>query len=191
MSRSSPAAAEAETKGTNFLGTLRSLRDLRGKEVHDAVVAALQGPVGDAIRDGHLVPVGWYPVSWYVELQDTIQRVTGAGVAITRALATATTLHDFTVLHRLVVRMLSTVLRHTHRLLQLYWRGGTIELVEQRMGVVVFRLRGWRGFEPVVWEDVAASMEALFSVVGGKGARMRVLTVSADRRDADIEARSG
>lgn len=184
-------SGEAEGKGTNFVGTLRSLRELRGLAVHDKVIAETPGPGGEALRLGKIVPVGWYPVSWYLALHDTIQRVTGDGVSITRQLAAITTKNDFTGLHRLVVKMLSpaTAARHTHRLLQLYWRGGTAEVIESRDDRVRVRFKGWRGFDVAVWEDLAGSIDAILIVVGAPAPRARVVAMAADRSEAEIEAR--
>lgn len=184
---------EAETKGTNLLGSLRSLREERGAAMHDSAVAAAQGAFGEALRSGHLLPVGWYPVSWYVELHRAIESAAGGGVTLVRRLATVTTERDFSGLHRLVVRVLSpqTAARHTHRMLQLYWRGGSVEVVEDREGLVRLRLRGWIGFTPSVWEDLAGSIESVLGVVGARAPRARVASMSPDRSDAEIEARFG
>jgi len=184
---------EAEGKGTNFVGTLRSLEQLRGRAVHDEVVAALEGPFGEALRHGQVLPVGWYPAPWFVQLQRTIQHVTGEGLPLTRELARASCERDFTGLHRVLVRLLSpqTVAGQTHRIMQLYWRGGDVAVVESTSDRVLLRFDGWKGFDLVVWEDLAASMEAIIRIVGASSVRAWVTSTKAQSGGAEIEARFG
>lgn len=182
---------EAEAKGTNFVGALRSVEALRGPSARQAAIAAARGAAGEALRSNQIVPVGWYPVSWYVELHRAIDQATGGGVALAREIGAVTTTQDFTGIHRALIRLLSprTVARHTHRLLQMYWRGGTVEVAEPRQDVISLRFAGWQGFEPAVWEDLAGSFEAVLAVVGASATRARVVGASAARADADIEVR--
>lgn len=184
---------EAQGKGTNFNGALRSLERTRGKAVREQVEAALRGPVGEAVRSGQLLAVGWYPVSWYLELQRTMQEVTGEGPSLTRELAAVATADDFTALHKLVIRALSaeTVAKHAHRLLTLYWRGGTIVIANASKDMVLARFSGWNGFGAILWEDMAGSISAILSLVGARPPRVRIVAASRDGRDADIEARFG
>ena len=182
---------EAEAKGTNFTGLLRALEALRGKAVREQVVRATRGPCGEALRSGDVVPVGWYPASWYVELHRATHEITHGGAPLARELGAHTVSQDFTTIHRMLVRVLGprTVASHSHRIFQLYWRGGSIALTESREDLVVARFTGWRGFQPVLWEDLAGSVEALLTLVGARSVRSRVGAVSTDHADADIETR--
>jgi hypothetical protein len=191
MSTTRPIAKEAEGKGNCFTSTLRTLEQIRTKATADAVIAKVEGPCGEALRQGRLLVIGWYPVSWYLKMQQAIHAVTGEGISITRELARATTEYDFTVLHRLVVKLLSpkTVASHSHRLLQLYWRGGAVMVADSREHLVVIRFSHWQGFDTIMWEDLSAAVEALLCIVGAANARARVMTTTIDQTGADIEAR--
>lgn len=182
--------ADSQAKGTNFSGTLQSLKEIRGQNAVDVAVDNLRGPLRDQVRLRQLVPVGWYSAADFGELLRAIDATTGGGVQLIRDLARATTERDFTGLHRMVVRLLSpsTVAQHSHRLLQLYFRGGSID-VDSKPHVVTIRFRGWHGFTPLLWEDLAASSEAILHVVGAKNSRGKVASLSMSNADAALELR--
>lgn len=184
-------ATEAEGKGTNFTGMLQSLRELEGEAVYRAVLEAIPGPAGEAMRTGQVVPVGWYPVSWYAALHVGLEAATYGGEGLVRKLGHHSIHRDFTGLHRLLVRMISprTAARNAHRLLQHYWRGGTIAVVSDLEDRAVGRFSGWEGFNAAIWGDMAAGIEALLGVVGSKAPRVRVIAMKSDGSEADLEAR--
>jgi hypothetical protein len=170
---------------------LQSLRELEGDVVHRAVLTAIPGPGGEALRSGQVVPVGWYPVSWYAALHVGLESVTHGGEAMVRKLAHHSIERDFTGLHRLLVRMISphTAAKNAHRLLQHYWRGGTIAVIADLQDRAVVRYTGWRGFNATIWGDMGFGIEAMLRVVGSKAPRVRVISASASGCDADLEAR--
>jgi hypothetical protein len=66
-----------------------------------------------------------------------------------------------------------------------------VAVADEKKGMVLARFTGWRGFELVVWEDLASSIEAVLAVVGAANPRARVVSLGPDRSAADIEARFG
>lgn len=186
------AMNESQAKGTNFLGMLAVFEKRTNKASADKLVASLPSEVGNAIRFQQIVPMGWYPVRWYRSLHDGIMKMSdGNGVVVIRELARETTVQDFTGLHRAILRVLSTktVTGHAHRLMQLYWRGGTASNSDLRPGRSVIRFSGWVGFNPLVWADIAGSAQGIVEAAGGKRVQARVTSMSTDEADADVEVR--
>lgn len=182
----------AEGKGTNFLGVLGGFERLKGKAALEAALALLPPEIEHPIRYGQILSMGWYSVHWYQALLEAFCKSTNAwGFSLVRTLARQGTAEDFQRFHGIVLRLLSTktVTRHVPRLMQLYWRGGSAQSVDLEDGVTVLLFTGWKGFSPIVWEDIAGSSEAIIDLSGGKGAQARVAHLGAGGADAEIEVR--
>ena len=177
-------------KGSNFLGLLKALNQTNAGTA-DRVLAALPREVGDALRYGHIVAVGWYPVRWYAELHAGVERVLSAGPSFARTLGHDATFADFTGIHRMIASVLTveTAFGQTPRLMALYWRGGKIERLELERGRSRIRFAGWHGFSRHVWEDIIGSTEAILELCGAKHIRCRAVNRLDDATTVDIELR--
>ncbi|HKU38765.1 MAG TPA: hypothetical protein VJR89_11480 [Polyangiales bacterium] len=167
--------AEILAKGSNFVGLLKALEALNGTDARDRVLAALPETVAEPLRFGQVVAVGWYPVTWYAELHDAIERSFHRGPALARKLSHQATAADIGSIHRFIASMLSveTVFGQTHRLMGLYWKGGAIERLEIAAGRARVRFEGWHGFTALIWEDLMGGMEAVLETCGAKNGRCK------------------
>ena len=185
------ASTECLAKGVNFQGLMRSLGELYGPDAVSECAKLLPAELGDALRYGQLVMIGWYPVKWYAELHSSIDRTLGGGPEVARRLARHAALRDFTTLYRLIVSLLSpeTVAAHAHRLMGLYFRGGTAERLEVRPGLARVRFSGWKGFTGLIWEDVMGGTEAVLIACKAQNPRSRALGSLETAEQVELEVR--
>jgi hypothetical protein len=188
-SEDAPPAAQA--KGSNFLGLFRALEHEHGTAAVARVKDALGGALASELGHGHVLAMGWYPAAWYAELHDAVARTLGSGPELARALGRRATLADFNTMHRLLASMLSveTVFGQTHRLMGLYWKGGTIEVAESIAGQARVRFSGWSGFSRLVWEDLMGSSEAVLQFCGAQNIRCRATGRFEDLQALDLDVR--
>lgn len=181
----------ASAKGSNFIGLIKAVDKLYGDGAGKRVLAALPEEVGQSMREGHVLAVGWYSVAWYAEVHATIDRVLNTGAAGARGLGHEATTSDFSGMHRLLASMLSveTVFGQTHRLMGLYWKGGRIERLELKAGLARLRFADWQGFTRLVWEDILGSCEAVLHFAGARTIRCRTIGVPNTQHSVEFELR--
>ena len=128
---------EARTKGMNFRAFLGSLARIRSKDAVEATLDAAPKEVRDAIRFGQIIASGWYPVGWYRELYLAAQRALNLGIELPREVGRDSTTHDFNSVFRLALRLVSveTAFGQAHRIVMLYYDGGSVETLGVRPGV--------------------------------------------------------
>jgi hypothetical protein len=181
----------ASAKGSNFIGLLKAVEKLHGAEALPRVFALLPTELAASLSQGQVLVVGWYPVSWYAELHAAIDRVLGGGPAAARALGHEATVSDFSSMHRLIASMLSveTVFGQTHRLMSLYWKGGSVERKELKGGYARVLFSDWQGFSRLVWEDIMGSTEGILTFCGAKNIRCRALAALEQQQTVEFEVR--
>jgi hypothetical protein len=186
-------ASEIHAKGSNFVGLLKALDDLHGLAARERVFDAMPEEVASALRFGQVVVMGWYPVDWYAQLHAALDHCFHGGPALARKLSYHSTRTDISGMHRFIASMLSveTVFGQSHRLMGLYWKGGTIERPEITPGRARVRFVGWTGFTPLIWEDIMGGMEAIAHACGPANARCRPSPRAPieDTATLDIEVR--
>ena len=185
--------APALAKGANFTGILRALEKRLGSEAHARVMAQLPADVAGALNHGQILTVGWYPVTWYAELHAAIDRALGRGTTLARALGHDATLLDFSTVHRLLAAMLSaeTVFGQTHRIMSLYWKGGTVERLALSRGHARVRFENWFGFSALVWEDIIGSTAGILTFCGARNIRCRPNVALDDAHTLELDVRWG
>ncbi len=182
----------ASAKGSNFLGLLKAVARAHGADASSRVLASASGELADALKQGQILAVGWYPVSWYAELHAAIDRTLGGGPLGARALGFEATMADFGSMHRLLASVLSveTVFGQTPRLMGLYWKGGSVERKNLMQGYARLRFVNWSGFSRLVWEDIMGSCEGILSFCGAKHVRSHAAGMLDDRQqNVEIELR--
>jgi len=183
---------EARTKGMNFRAFLGSLARIRSKDAVEATLDAAPKEVRDAIRFGQIIASGWYPVGWYRELYLAAQRALNLGIELPREVGRDSTTHDFNSVFRLALRLVSveTAFGQAHRIVMLYYDGGSVETLGVRPGVGRLRFSRWIGFDRNIWEDLGSSAEAIASLCGGKNVRKYVIAGGQDgSEDLELELR--
>jgi hypothetical protein len=189
MSLKAPRVA---AKGSNFVGILRAIEARFGADATREMLTLLPRELATALRENQVLAVGWYPVEWYAQMHAAIDAAFGGGLGVARSLGHDATLADFSGLHRLIGSMLTaqTIFAQSHRLMGLYWKGGTIERLELTTGYVRLRFDGWQGFTMFLWEDIMGSLEALLELCRARYVRSRALDApSASCDSIVIEAR--
>jgi hypothetical protein len=178
-------------KGSNFTGLLRTAERLRGDNVRSEILQELPKEIASAILYGQIVAVGWYPVEWYAELHAAIGRTLKGGPELARSLGREATLADFKSLHRLVVAVLTveTVFAQAHRMMNLYWKGGTIERVQVGRGRGRLLFSGWPGFSRLIWEDIVGGVEAIMSLCQATHVHCRPLGALEKADTIELEVR--
>ena len=153
-------------KGSNFIGVMNALETEFGEEASHNVLERLPHEVASALRDHSMLVTTWYPVAWYAHLHAAIDATLAGGAAVARRLGHDATAADFNGMHRLVGALLTvhSVFAQSHRLMGLYWRGGTIERLDLTASSVRLHFQHWPGFTELMWEDIMGSLEALLEL---------------------------
>jgi hypothetical protein len=177
-------------KGSNFLGLLRCM-DARDPTARLRVLQALPPERARALGDGDIVTMGWYPIVWYAELHDAIDKVLGGGPSLARELGHDTCVYDFNSIHRVIAAMFSveTVFGQAHRLMGLYFKGGTIERLDVQPGRGRIRFIGWYGFSRLIWEDLLGAMQGILELCGASNVRCRPQGALHSAHTVDFELR--
>src|SRR5262245_6866898 len=116
-------------KGSSFIGVLKALEALQGPDAREQIMERLSAEFAEALRYGHLLVVGWYPVQWYAQLHAAIDASFHGGPMFARKLSHHATSSDIGGIYRQVISLLNiqTVFGQTPRIMGLYWKGGSIE----------------------------------------------------------------
>jgi hypothetical protein len=183
--------AAVSAKGSNFIGVWKQVELQFGPEGARKALAHMPQEVASAIANNQVLVMGWYPVAWYAQMHAAIDTALHGGSATARKLGHDATYADFTGMHRLIGSMLTahTVFAQSHRLMGMYWKGGTIERLELTSGYVRLRFEHFSGFTMLVWEDIMGSLEALLEVCRARYVRCRHLGAPSPSGDIIIEAR--
>lgn len=179
-------------KGLNFRGFLRAIERLYDQPTTERVIEAVSiEEARHAMRYGHIVPTGWYPVAWHRALHGAAQSVTRGGRDVARRIGYEGTKEDLSSVYRVIGGLLGpqTLVRLGNRLWSSYWQGGVVETVEHQRGHVRSSFRQCYGFDRNIWEDIAGSCLAVLEVAGAKEINMRMLEGGGDGPDMVLDAR--
>lgn len=185
---STPALA----KGNNFTGMLQSLERRSGHAAVEATVAASPPRLRDALRLGEILTGGWYPVAWYIDLNTALRVALNVGHDFGRLLARDSTIHDFSTLHRRLVgtRGAESVLSQADRLMDRYWKGGTVRCEILRPGAARLHFAGWNGFDRAIWQDLAGGVEGVLHLCRAQDLQAAVVRGGGDSDShMDLELR--
>lgn len=183
---------EVLCKGVNFRGVLAACESLLGGSIAEEVEAKLTGEFGDHLRTGRVLASSWYPIAWYVELHETIARVTGRGPRVAGELAARAVEEDFSGVYRALLMVLKPerLFRWGPRVFSTYWRGPQLEVLEARPGLACARYTGMRGASAAVWMDLFMSSERALELCGALAVRRReILGGGPADEHAEVEYR--
>jgi hypothetical protein len=166
---------DSEMKGLSLRNYLAVLASLRGERVARDVVGLLSPELRDALRDGMIVPGGWYPVAFKRELHAAGRRVTGEP-RLAWLMGSEMTRRDLHGIYRAFLRIVSP--RHVLSLGSLffgsYFRGPAMRVDENRRGYTHVTFTGCHGFDRNMWLDVIGGCEATLEAAGAKYVRMHI-----------------
>ena len=180
------------TKGLQFRSFLRALGKIRGERAVEETLAALRLELGDALRLGTLVTVGWYPLEWYRELHAAAQKATHEGVELARAVSRAGIQDDFRGVYRLITFALSpqAIIRWAPKIVSLYFDTGSCVIDIAEPGLARGRFVGFAGFDRSLWEDLIGGITGVMELAGGKQLTAHVIAGGSDGHvDMTIEVR--
>jgi hypothetical protein len=179
-------------KGSNFIGVMNALETQFGEEASRKVLERLPQELASALRDNNVLVTKWYPVAWYAQLHAAVDATLDGGRNMARQIGHDATVADFNGMHRLVGALLTvhSVFAQSHRLMGLYWRGGTIERLDLTASSVQLRFQHWPGFTELMWEDIMGSLEALLELCRARYVQCaRIGPTGASQDSIVIEAR--
>lgn len=168
---------ELSIKGAAVRQLLDTYKEARGEAFQRAVIAAVPGPGGEALRTGGIIAAGMVPLAWYRALLATAAAESGGGVVFTREIGRRSAERDIGTIHRMVFRLMSPELmsQQVPRLLGLYFDGGRGVLEAKSAGALKLRFTDMHGFDALVWNDFFGGIEAMLAAAGGKAPRVKVL----------------
>jgi hypothetical protein len=174
---------EILARGSNFRGLLRVLERRHGRERVDEIFALLSSDLRDSLRYGHIITVGWYPVSWYAALYAGVGQVLGGLPQSAMALSFDSTREDFSTIHRVAISLISadTLVSHANRLLAFYWKGGDVKSLGAGKGYAEVRFTGWHGFNAALWYDLLGGINGVLSSCRASGIEWRIESGGSDR----------
>lgn len=161
-----------ELKGQGFRGLLDMFRKQHGDALHASLVASLSGPLAELVRGRALVATGWYPLAWYAELHEAIEKLAPGSA---RALGKAAAREDVNTVFRFVLSLASPARLASlgTRIFSTFLRGSTVALDATRDRLILITFEGCDGASRGVWDDFEGSIEAFVELSGAKGCRAR------------------
>jgi hypothetical protein len=167
--------ANVFARGSSFRGLLREPEHRGGAALGERVISDVDPEVGDPLRDGQVIAVGWYPIRWYAALYESIGRAIGGLPESASELSYAATRHDFSTLHRVAIALVTPelLIRQAPRFVALYFKGGQTDVSPVNGGTEV-RFSGWHGFTAAIWHDLSGGAEAVLAACRAKNVRRRI-----------------
>lgn len=156
------------TRGLNFTGTLGAVARRYGRATAERVAARVQGEPGDLLRDRAFATTRWYPVEWYDQLLEAIERELPDEPEICREISRAGTTEDLHTIFRAISFVASPdfALVNATRVASMYFDGGRISVVDARPGRLHFHFDAFHGFTRRLWADWVGGMEAVIDLLG-------------------------
>lgn len=171
---------EVELKGQWFRGLLDAVDHLFGMETRDRVVDALPEAPRLAIKQGRLIPSGWYPIAWNRDLHAAARQVLPNEKALAHRLGAVSTERDLNGIYRAFGRVLGLGLlfKVYARIWQTYCDGGSITITQSDGGLSV-HIDALHGANGDVWNDILGSAESFIEATGKRPA-IRVVSGGGD-----------
>jgi hypothetical protein len=181
-----PVETGPKVKGVTIRSLMRSLEQLRGKKVYEAVVNAMPPGLADAVRYGTIIASKWYPLEWYRGIHAAIVSATGEGERIICEIERESARYDMTGIYKVAFKVLSpeTLIGISARLFSTYYDTGKLEKVESRKGYVRMRWTGCKGFNRTIWAGMFASCEVMLELAGAKNVRFHTLSGGGEHDDS-------
>lgn len=179
-------------KGVGIRSFLRALEEVYGPAAVVQTLALADAECAAAIREGRVLPTGWYPIEWVRSLHAAAQQATGAGPDLSRRLGNAAMRADFRGVYRIFLVVLSpeSLISKSARVFSTYFAQGTMTVVASRAGFAHVVFADCAGFDRSLWADIIGSSEAGLQLCGAKDTRFEVLRGGGDADDFfEIEAR--
>ncbi len=181
MSTVDKGSAEPKVKGVAFRSVLASLVEIGGEPVLERTLARLSNEEQDMLRY-KIVQTGWYPISLYRTMWKAILAETGGGTEIVRKIGALAIRRDINGVYRMIFKVLSpeTVFSLSGKLFNTYYDTGTLTIPEKHHGFARAVYEGCRGFDRTMWEELVGSGVELFTLAGGKNAKMTIVRGGQD-----------
>ncbi len=156
-------------KGQGFIGFLATLRRVHGDGAHARVLAGLRPELVAALRNGEIVPMGWYPIDWYASLHESARAVCGAQVS--RDVGREAARSDLNTIYRFILKLLSpeALLKQSGKVFGLFCDGGkcTVELARKGSARIVYS--DCAGAPRGMWDLLLGSTELMIELLRRQG----------------------
>lgn len=174
-------------KGQAFRGFFDAYERLFDTKAREKLIAELPEVLSNAARFGAIVSSGWYPISWYCSLYDTLAKNKLLTPDLARKIGRDTTALDIKGVYSFVLRFANptTVFANVNRILGLYVQQCEATVVERTDGLVRVRMK-IPGSSRWLWEEFSGGAEVILDACGAKNTRCSCTGQSND--EADLEA---
>lgn len=178
------------TRGLNFTGTLGAVARRYGRGTAERVAARVPGEPGELLRKRAFATTGWYPVTWYDQLLEAIERELPQDPDVCREISRAGATEDLNTIFKAISFVASPdfALVNATRVASMYFDGGKISVVDARHGRIHFRFDGFHGFTRRLWADFVGGMEAVIDLLGLERLPTEVL-IDADPSRCEVVIR--
>jgi hypothetical protein len=167
-------------KGQGFIGFMAMLRRLHGEDAHAKVVAGLPSDLAVALKNGEIVPMGWYPIAWYSALQASARGV--CGPAVSRRVGAEAARSDVNTIYRFILKFFSpeTLLGQSAKVFGLFCEGGSCKVEMARKGSARLRYGDCPGACRGMWDVIAGGTEVIVELCGGRDVAVKALSGGGD-----------
>src|SRR5690349_12270385 len=165
---------------------MQELRAMEGDAAADRAIAGMPEELGFMLRTQTIASTSWYAIEDYAAMWMAIQEATGHRRDLPRALGRRCVMHDLTVVHRLVLSVLSVpmVMTLTAKLFNGYYDTGSSHCERRSERLVRVYFKGCTGFNLPMWTEIRGSVEQFAeSASGGKASS--IWRAGGGERDAD------
>ena len=185
-------ASGNQYKGVGIRSFLRALEEVHGGATIELTLERADAECAASIREGRVLPPGWYPIECLRSLHAAAQEATGAGPELSRRLGNAAMRADFRGVYRIFLVVLSpeSLVSKSARVFSTYYTRGAMHVSEKARGFVRVSFADCVGFDRNLWSDVVGSSEAGLELCGAKDIRFETLRGGGDGDDFfEIEVR--
>jgi hypothetical protein len=162
----------ANVRGATFLATLDYVRQSFGEDAVHRVASAVGPAVRELMRDGSLVPHGWYECALLSELTREVDRVCGRGdLALARAAGRFGAFQDVNRFFKWMLRLSgpTTLFTRAASVWNNYHSAGRYVFEGAEGNRASIRIEGWDGADPVMCKRIEGWIERALEITQGTG----------------------
>jgi hypothetical protein len=167
---------------------MQELRALEGDAAADRAIGTMPEALAFKLRTSTLASTSWYPIEEYAAMWTAIQEATGHRRDLPRQIGRRCVQHDLTVVHKLVLSVLSVpmVMTLTAKLFNGYYDTGASHCDRRSERLVRVFFKGCTGFTVPMWAEIRGSVE-MFAEAASGGKASSIWRAGGGEGDRDGE----